>query len=218
MIDDMVGAELLNPGDGLGARGGGDHLEAADLRELDADGADAARAIDDEHARATVARDLHAVEECFPRRDRGERDRGRLREVERARLAADDALIDEMELAVAARARDVAGVVHRLAWLEERDLGADRGHRAGGVPAEHARRGRLRLALLRIHGVDRDGLNLDQQVARPRRGFRQLDVAKRCDVSGGVRYGVHKCSSSSAGWEMIASAFQLAGPGLSVPW
>jgi hypothetical protein len=125
------------------ARRGRDHVQAGDhLGDLNADRADAPRATDDEQARAAVlARriDLHAVEVRFPRGDRGERNRGRLREVQRLGLLGDDPLVDELQLAVRAGPRDVAGVVDLVAGLEERDLRADRGDRARGVVAEHAR-------------------------------------------------------------------------------
>src|SRR5205823_5178267 len=152
VIDNVIGAQLLRPGDRLRPRGGGDDLQTGHLGDLDGDRANAAGAVDDQHARATVAADLHAVEKRFPRGDRRQRNGGGLREVERLRLAPDDAFIDEMELAVRARARDVAGVIDGVARLEERDLGTYRGDGAGRVPAEHAGRGRVRFSLL---GVDR---------------------------------------------------------------
>src|SRR5205823_12645593 len=115
-------------------RGGGDDLEAGVFRDLNGDRADATRAVDDEDARAAVAPDLHALEERFPCRDRGEGHGGGLREVELRWLSADDALVDELELAVGAGAGDIAGVVDRVAGFEERHLRADRGDRAGCVP------------------------------------------------------------------------------------
>src|SRR5207249_11200308 len=101
VIDDVVGAELLRPGDRFGPRGGRDHVEAGDFRELDADRADAARAADDQDRAARLY--FHALDEAFPGGDGGERNRRGLREVERFRLAADDALVDEVQFAVAAR-------------------------------------------------------------------------------------------------------------------
>src|SRR4051812_30451972 len=109
-------------------------MQAGELGDLDADRADAAGAADDEE-RASLLH-LHALEVAFPRRDRRQRDRRGLSKVELLRLAADDALVDEVELAVAARPRHVARVVDGVARLEERDLGTGRFHRARGVPAE----------------------------------------------------------------------------------
>src|SRR5437660_81852 len=82
-------------------RGGGDDREPGHLRELDADRADATRAADDQHR--LVWLNFQPVEEGLPCGDRGQRHRGGLREVQLLRLGADDALVDEMELAVAAR-------------------------------------------------------------------------------------------------------------------
>jgi hypothetical protein len=165
--------------------------QAGDLGELDADGAHAAGAADDEHAAAGL--DLQPVEERLPGGDRGERDRGGLGEVELLRLAADDALVHQVKFAVAARARDVARVVDRIAGLEQARLGAGRFHRAGGVPAQHARRGGARLALLVVDRVHRDRVDLDQQVAAGRRGLGQLDVCE------GVGDGFHRSSMTCIG-------------------
>src|SRR5260221_84325 len=80
-------------------------------------------------------------------------------------LAPDDALVDQMEFAVAAGRRDIAGVIDRVAGLEERDLRADRGDAARRVPAEHARRGMGRFPLFGVDGIDRHGLDFDEQIA-----------------------------------------------------
>src|SRR5205807_7816640 len=123
MIDDVVGAHGLRPRLGFRSRCRGDDREAGHLGELDADRAYATGAADDEDRGAAIPSaevDLHAVEEAFPGSDRSERHRGGLREVQFLRLGPDDMLVDEMELTVAAGARDVAGVVNLIARLEER--------------------------------------------------------------------------------------------------
>src|SRR6476661_123844 len=111
MVDDLMGAEILDPPHRLGARGCchyGEIGERAD--ELDRDRADAASAADDENrggrARHRLA-DVHAVEQGFPCGDRCERQRRGLGKSERARLVPDNALVDEMKLSVGART-DVA--------------------------------------------------------------------------------------------------------------
>ena len=127
----------------------------------------------------------------------------------RLRLSPDDALVDEMELAVRAGARDVAGVVHLVARLEQRHFGTDGFDGAGGVPAEDARRGRLGFPLLGVDRVDRDRFDLHQEVAPGGRGLGLLDFLKRMDD------GFHRCSMSSSGWRMMAAACQVSGPPLS---
>ena len=82
--------------------------------------------------------DLHAVEVRFPRRDRGQRDCGRLREVHRLRFERHDALVNEMQLAVGAGARNVARIVDLVATPKQRDLRPDRCDRSCRVPAQHS--------------------------------------------------------------------------------
>jgi hypothetical protein len=143
VVDDVVGAELAAPGRGGLARGGGDDLEADEAaRELDGDRADAAGAADDEDplaAVAAVADDAEALEQALPRGDGGQRQGGGGGEVEGPRLGPDDALVDEVVLAVAAGAGDAAGVVDLVAGAEQGDVGADGLDDAGDVPAEDPR-------------------------------------------------------------------------------
>src|SRR4051812_31475350 len=133
-------------------------------------------------------------------------------------LRPHDALVDKVELAVAAGARDVAGVVHGVTRLEEGDLRSGCLDGARRVPAQHARRGAARLALLGIDGVHGNGLDFHEKVMPRRGGARQLDVVERREVGAGMRDGFHRCSRSSDGCEMVASAFHSAGPGCSPPW
>ncbi len=70
-------------------------------------------------APGTGFRDVEPVEHRLPG---GDRRQGQSRgggEIERARLAPDDPLVDEMKLHVRALAADAAGVEHFVARLEE---------------------------------------------------------------------------------------------------
>jgi hypothetical protein len=88
-------------------------------------------------------------------------------------------------LRVAARARDVAGVIDRVAGRERRDRGTDRFHDTGRVVAEHFRL-RLDLRLGRadfgIDRIDRNGFDAHEQVVRAGNRFRQFDVDQRLRI------------------------------------
>ncbi len=60
-----------------------------------------------------------------------------MRERQRLRFLAHDALIDQMKFRVGALALDRAGIENLVAGLEERDIGADSVDDAGGVVAEN---------------------------------------------------------------------------------
>jgi hypothetical protein len=124
MVDDLVCAEVAHPRLCLRTRGGGDDGEARELaRELDGDGADAARAADDqERAAVHPLAALHAdpIEQQLPGGERGERQRRSLEEGKRLRLVANYALVDQVEGCVGAGPIDVAGVIDLVARLEQR--------------------------------------------------------------------------------------------------
>ena len=100
------------------------------------------------------------------------RQSGRGGEIERARLAADDPFVDEMEFHVRARTADAAGVEHFVARLEKPRLSSGFDHHPGGVVADHLDRVRVGGCAgtpaardLIVDGVDRDRAHLDKQVA-----------------------------------------------------
>ncbi len=123
VIDGVMGSGLEHPLLRFGTRGradDGDSGEAAG--ELDEDGADAAGGSDDEQGAGLLRlaeRNAQAVEEQLPCGDGGERQSSGFGEGERARLVSGEALIDEMELAVGARAVDGSGVEDLIAGLED---------------------------------------------------------------------------------------------------
>jgi hypothetical protein len=128
------------------------------------------------------------VKQQLPGGDGGQRQRRGLGEVQRRRLAADDALVDQLELRVAAGTGDVAGVVDLVAGREQGHLVADRLDHAGGVVAEHARRIfllRLGCAHLGIDRVDRDRFHPHQDVVAGRFGLGQFDVLQGLRVVDG---------------------------------
>src|SRR6185369_14308524 len=88
----------------------------------------------------------------------------------------------------AARADDAAGVVHRVARLEERAVGTGGLHHARRVPAEDLRRRLnqiLRRAALGVHGVHRYRLHLHQQVPARRLGSVDFQVEQRLRIVDG---------------------------------
>jgi len=100
--------------------------------------------------------------------------------VEALRLVADDALVDEVELGVRAGSRYGPRVENLVAGLKQRGVRADRPDHARGIPPEDLpftgfRRGGAPPHLV-VDGVDRDRLDLDEQVAAGRGRLRQFDV------------------------------------------
>ena len=93
-------------------------------------------------------------------------------EIERARLAPDDPLVDQMKLHVRALAADAAGVEHFVARLEQLRLAPGLHHHAGGVVADDLDRvrvgGRARAPAARhfvVDRIDRDRAHLNEKVA-----------------------------------------------------
>ncbi len=138
MAHHLMGPHLQAPGPGFGARGGGDHLHAGELAgQLDGDGADPAGAADDEQPSAALAGEAHALEQGLPGGDGGERQGGRFQVAQAGGGEGGDALIHQLQGAVAAWAADVAGIPDPVARLEQGHLAADGDHLAHGVPAQH---------------------------------------------------------------------------------
>jgi hypothetical protein len=191
MVDDGVRAQRQAPLARFCARSGRDDSQPGELaRELDQDGAHAARAAGDEQRLpfAAVLGHLQAVEQQFVGGDGGQRQRGGLGVVEALRRDGGNALVHSVQLGVGAGANDGAGVVHAVAHLEVLHAGANGLDRAHGVPAQHlglAGLGRGVLADLGVHRVDRHRLHAHQQVARAGHGGGQLDVLQRFRVVDG---------------------------------
>ena len=93
-----------------------------------------------------------------------------------------------MEFAVGAGADDGAGVEDFVAGLEERDFGADGFDNAGAIEAENFG---LRLGALGAHahlgvdGIDGDGADGDEQIARAGSGLGEFEVEERFGIGGG---------------------------------
>ena len=91
----------------------------------------------------------------------------------------DNTLIDNVQLAVAARPGDRTGVEHVVTDLEQADVTADRLDHPGHVPTQHFGGTALRLCVLAdlgVHRVDRDGFDFNQHVARAGHWLGQFDV------------------------------------------
>ena len=140
VVDDMMRAHVLRPLHGLGPRCGRYDGKIGQLpRQLDGDRADAARAAKNEDRARRAGNgfgDIEPVEHRLPGGDRRQRQSGGGGEVERARLAADDPLVDQMKLHVSAQAADAAGVEHFVARLEEAGVAADFRDDPGRVVAD----------------------------------------------------------------------------------
>ena len=125
MIDDVMRAELRAPNRCVSGR---DAVaitvrSVSCARELDRDRADAAGAADDQDgscaAPGTGCLTSSRSNSDFPGGDRRQRQRRPpAAQSERLRLAADDALVDQVELGIGARPADGAGIEHLVARLE----------------------------------------------------------------------------------------------------
>ncbi|KAI1697388.1 hypothetical protein Ddc_19770 [Ditylenchus destructor] len=111
-------------------------------RQLNQDGAHAARSARDQQADRALGLLLHlqAVEQQFPGGDGGQRQRGGFGVAQRRGRLGGDAVVHALELRVAARAGDVARVPDPVADGEALHLGSDRAHGADRVPAQDHRR------------------------------------------------------------------------------
>ena len=207
VIDHRMRAEIEAPFLRLRPRRGRNHGEAGEAaRELDQDRADTAGAAGDEKRTridALAGDRAEAIEQQFPGGDGGEGKGGCLRERERFRLVADDALVDQMEFGVGALALDRARVKHLVARLEQRDIGPDRVDHAGRVIAQNlglalGRGGAL--AHLVIDRIGRDRLHGDADVASLGLGFGGLEIDQRVLIFDRKRFfvadGLHGLSPS----------------------
>ena len=155
--------------------------------QLDRHRADAAGAADHQqvlaHVAAAIELQRHALEQQFPGCESGQRQRRRFSEIERGRLARDQALINPLVLGVAARPGNVTGEVDLVTGGEQPGLVTDGFDHAGCVPAEHPgnlKSGRIGGGpLLAIDGVDRNRFDPHQQIATARRQRRrQQDITQ----------------------------------------
>ncbi|MND90273.1 hypothetical protein D3C80_823500 [compost metagenome] len=202
MVDHQVSAQFLHPALGLRTRSGADDFQGRQLvSELRKNRAHATCRADDQQALAFIGfafAHLQALEQQFPRRDRGERQGSGFGESEGLGHVADDALVHHMQLAVAARPRDGASVKHLVADREQRHLTAHGLDHTGHVPTQHFGRAAFGLdvlAHLGVHRVDRDGFDFHEQVAGAGNRLWQLDVLQSLVVAdrqrGVVGNGFH---------------------------
>jgi hypothetical protein len=101
---------------------------------LDRDGANAAGAADDENCMrgsGNLPANVETIEETFPRRYRGERQRGRLCEAERCRLWSNKSFVDELVFGVATGAVERTRVKYLIALFEELGVWSDGLDRSG---------------------------------------------------------------------------------------
>ncbi|MNV48479.1 hypothetical protein D3C71_1403850 [compost metagenome] len=181
MGDDMVCAKALGPIGGFFARGGSDHGQPGMLRQLDCNGAHAARCADHKQMLAGVVfrrpRYAQTIEQSLPGGERSQGQSGGFGEVQRRGLSADDALIHEMIFAVPAGTFDAARIVYFIPRLEEGAVRTCRFNDARNIPAQHPWL-LLRLGLGASHfdidGIDRNGVYADKQI--PPGGLRFLKL------------------------------------------
>ncbi len=108
-------------------------------------------------------------------------------------LRADEALVHQLELRVAAGPIDGASVEHLLARAEDMRVRPARHDHARGVEAQHARLagGVGAGSLLGVHRIHRDGADLDEQVMAPRLGGVAEDqILQRVLMGHGMAMGI----------------------------
>ncbi|MNJ47899.1 hypothetical protein D3C77_430740 [compost metagenome] len=218
VVDDQVSTQLADPVLGLWTGGGADDGEAGQLTgQLSQDRTHATGGADDQQALAQVVSafsNLQAFKQQLPGGDCGQRQRGGFGKTQALGHMADDALIDDMQFAVAPGTGNGAGVEHLVAWLEQGDITAHRLDHTGHIPAQHLGGTRIRLhvlAHLGIHRVHRDGADLYQQVPRTWLGGRQFDVLQGGRVGDGqgvvVGNGFHDCRPQGEWMDAMIGAF-----------
>ena len=221
VVDDVLGPHLPAPGLGLRPRGGRDHGEAGVPGQLNRHRADPAGATDHQQASCVafgVEVEGHALEQQFPGGDRGQRQGCRLGEVQGGRLGADQALVDQVVLGVAAGAGGVAGVIDLVPGLEQFHLIAHRLDHAGSIEAQHPRLIQQRrrtgpgAAQLGVHRIDRGRLDPYQQVARTGLGARQGDILQGLGIIDGQMAAEGDGFHQGTGHAVI-----LVGAGPSMP-
>ena len=221
VVDDVVGAHPPAPGLGLRPRSGGDHGEACMPGQLNRHRTDPAGAADHQQAARVafgVQMEGHALEQQFPGGDRGQRQGCRLGEVQGGRLGADQALVDQVVLGVAAGAGGVAGVIDLVPGLEQFHLIAHRLDHAGSIEAQHPRLIQQRrrtgpgAAQLGVHRIDRGRLDPYQQVARTGLGARQGDILQGLGIIDGQMAAEGDGFHQGTGHAVI-----LVGAGPSMP-
>ena len=138
------------------------------FEQLHGNRADPARAAHQQQGAAAACHGfvyVEAVKQGFPRGKRGQRQRGGLGKIERARFAGNDALVHRLHLGIRAGAVNHAGVIDFVADLKMLYAAADGFDHARRVPAQNAvlpLGGRMRGADFHVGGIDRHGTHFDQ--------------------------------------------------------
>ena len=192
VIDHEIGTERAHPVAAGGTRGGGDDGGIRQrFRQLDGDGADAARRADDKQRVRRAgdrAADVQPLKQRFPGGERGQRQGGGFGEIEAARFGGDEARVHRLKLRIRAGTVDGAGVIDLVARAEILHGAADRLHYARGVPAQDAvTAGRRRVcrAHFDVGRIDGDGAHFDQHVVRKQFRRGQFDIEQRGAVADG---------------------------------
>nr|GEX65028.1 hypothetical protein [Tanacetum cinerariifolium] len=189
VVDDVMSAQALDPLAGFRARCGADHGQIGQLtRQLYQDRSDATAGADDQQAFtfATALLDTQPIEEQFPGGDRGQRQCGGVGVVEGFWLVPDDALIDQVEFAVAPRAGNGACVEHFIAHLEQRHFIAGFANHTDSVPSDHFGFGGSRAgANFGIDRIHRNRSDFDQQITGTGCRLGQVHVDQRIGIFDG---------------------------------
>ena len=166
VVDDMIRTQFLDPLLAFSPGGGTDHRQLGKLAgKLDQDGTHPAGSADHQQALplASLLCNAQAVEQQLPSGDGGQRQRRSISVIQTTGLVPDDTLVNYMQLAVAARAVDGAGVEHFVAGPEQRHFRAHLAHNPDSVPAKHLwLLAATACPYFRIDRVYRNGLDLDQ--------------------------------------------------------
>ena len=188
VADDVIGAKIEAPIAAFFSRGGGDHGEASTFGELDGDRADTSGTADDEEGLAVVLAawfrmDTETVKERFPCGERGEGKGGAGSCIEESGLLGDDSLVDELKLSVRARAGDITGVVDLVAYLEKRDLIANRDDGASGIEAQCFWVVSLSGSDLVVDRIEANGFDFHKDVVSSCGGRGNFDFAGRSGLA-----------------------------------
>src|SRR5262245_2364777 len=176
VVDDLVGPEAAHIGL-IGRARGGDHVGAEMLGELNGKARDATRpALDQDFLSAF---ELQRILDGAQRRQPGEREGGGVDMRQPLRLLGDDGGLDRDLLGIGALLARLADAEDRVSHLEISDAFADGADHAGKIPPQSERKLRLLVladAHLPVRAVDAGGDHIDDHLARPGNGIRQVAI------------------------------------------
>lgn len=206
MVDHGIGAEGKAPiTRGLARRRGDDGEAGQELRDLDRHRADPARTADHKQRLAQWGicraglRQGEPLEERFPHSQSRQRNGGSGGGGKCFGAPGNERCLDHMQFRIPARSRQIARIEHRIAGFEPGCIAARLDNGARNIPAEHLKPAVVSFAHPHpcVGGVDPNGLDADQQIARPwlRGGNIVVDqrLGRICGEGSPQSDGFHGC-------------------------